>query len=172
MNGKCLDHLLTDEERNHFEQHGYLYVPNALSSEMVERLLNAVEKLYSDALVTGKAKPDIHWGMSNFIGVDDAFLDLVDMSTTLPKVWGILGWNIYLYHAHLHVKPPTPSDAQDGDGWLEWHQDSGRVNIEMETHPRPRLSLKVAYFLTDVSEPGHGNLLYTSRQPFLGCTTT
>ena len=68
-----------------------------------------------------------------------------------------LGWNIYLYHAHLHVKPPAPEDAQAGDGWLEWHQDSGRVNIEMETHPRPRLSLKVAYFLTDVSEPGRGN---------------
>ncbi len=157
MNGDCLAHLLTEEERNHFEEHGYLYVPNALSSDMVERLLSAVDAIYRDALATGKAKPGNHWGWSNFLGIDDMFLNLVDLPTTLPKVWGILGWNIYLYHAHMHVKPPTPSDAQDGDGWLEWHQDSGRVNIEMETHPRPRLSLKVAYFLTDVSEPGRGN---------------
>ena len=157
MNGDCLTHLLTEEERNHFEEHGYLYVPNALSSDMVERLLSAVDAIYRDALATGKAKPGNHWGWSNFLGIDDIFLNLVDLPTTLPKVWGILGWNIYLYHAHMHVKPPTPSDVQEGDGWLEWHQDSGRVNIEMETHPRPRLSLKVAYFLTDVSEPGRGN---------------
>ncbi len=157
MNGDCLAHLLTEEERNHFEEHGYLYVPNALSSDMVERLLSAVDAIYRDALATSKAKPGNHWGWSNFLGIDDIFLNLVDLPTTLPKVWGILGWNIYLYHAHMHVKPPTPSDVQEGDGWLEWHQDSGRVNIEMETHPRPRLSLKVAYFLTDVSEPGRGN---------------
>lgn len=157
MNGECLSHLLSQEERTHFEKQGYLYVPNALSTDMLEHLKNAVDKLHKDALATGKAKPDTHWGFSNFLGEDDAFLELVDHPTTLPKVWGILGWNIYLYHAHLHVKPPAPVEAQDGDGWLEWHQDSGRVNIEMETHPRPRLSLKVAYFLTDVSEPGRGN---------------
>ena len=157
MNGECLNHLLTEEERNHFQEQGYLYVPNALTSDMVNRLLNAVDKIHSNALSTGRAKPNNHWGFSNFLGEDDAFLELVDMPTTLPKVWGILGWNIYLYHAHMHVKPPAPAEAQDGDGWLEWHQDSGRVNIEMETHPRPRLSLKVAYFLTDVSEPGRGN---------------
>ena len=31
------------------------------------------------------------------------------------------------------------------------------MNAEMECHPRPRLSLKVAYFLSDTSEPGRGN---------------
>jgi ectoine hydroxylase-related dioxygenase (phytanoyl-CoA dioxygenase family) len=79
----------------------------------------------------------------------------VDEPRVLPKVWGILGWNIYLYHAHLIVTPPTglpPDDKTFG-----WHQDSGRVNVEMESHPRPRLSLKVAYFLSDVSVPGRGN---------------
>ena len=157
MNKKCLSHLITQEERSHFEKQGYLYVPNALSSDMIRHLTKAVDKIHSNALATGIAKPNRHWGFSNFLGKDDAFLDLVDHPTTLPKVWGILGWNIYLYHAHMHIKPPAKPDAQDGDGWLEWHQDSGRVNIEMETHPRPRLSLKVAYFLTDVSEPGCGN---------------
>ncbi len=157
MNKQCLSHLLTEEERNYFETQGYLYIPNALSSDKVEYLATAVDKLHKKALETGRAKPENHWGFSNFLGEDDAFLNLVDNPTTLPKVWGILGWNIYLYHAHMHVKPPAPPDAQAGDGWLEWHQDSGRVNIEMETHPRPRLSLKVAFFLTDVSEAGRGN---------------
>lgn len=154
---KYLAHLITEEERTFFEEQGYLYVPNALSTEIREGLINAVDTLYNKALASGRAKPDLHWGWSDFLGSDDALLNLVDLPTTLPKVWGILGWNIYLYHAHMHVKPPAAPDVEEGEGWLEWHQDSGRVNIELETDPRPRLSLKVAYFLTDVSEPGRGN---------------
>ncbi len=154
---KYLAHLITEEERTFFQEQGYLYVPNALSTEIREGLINAVDTLYNKALASGRAKPDLHWGWSDFLGSDDALLNLVDLPTTLPKVWGILGWNIYLYHAHMHVKPPAAPDVEEGEGWLEWHQDSGRVNIELETDPRPRLSLKVAYFLTDVSEPGRGN---------------
>lgn len=154
---KYLAHLITEEERTFFEEHGYLYVPNALSTEMREQLINAVDTLHNKALANGRATPGSHWGWSDFLGADDALLNLVDLPTTLPKVWGILGWNIYLYHAHMHVKPPAAPDTEAGEGWLEWHQDSGRVNIELETNPRPRLSLKVGYFLTDVSEPGRGN---------------
>ena len=157
MNQDCLSHCLTEEQHSHFEEQGYLVVPDALSADALERLTTAVDRLHSDAIKTEKAIPDKAWGYSNFLGEDDAFMDVLDLPTTLPKVWGILGWNIYLYHAHLHIKPPAP-DTPEGEGWLEWHQDSGRVNIEMmESHPRPRLSLKIAYFLSDVSEPGRGN---------------
>ncbi len=41
---------------------------------------------------------------------------------------------------------------------FEWHQDGGRQNREVETDPRPRMSVKLAYWLSDVSEPGRGNL--------------
>ncbi len=37
-------------------------------------------------------------------------------------------------------------------------RDSGRQNREIETTPQPRLSVKLAYWLSDVSEPGRGNL--------------
>ena len=63
--------------------------------------------------------------------------------------------NIHCYHCHLDVHPgaETPRDV-----WL-WHQDGGVVNRDLETSPRPRLSVKVAFFLTDVSIPGRGNLV-------------
>jgi len=74
-----------------------------------------------------------------------------------PKVWGILGWNIYLYHSHLDVTPPADAAALR---WrVAWHQDSMRVNDEIESRPRPRLSLKVGYYLTDTSEADRGNTL-------------
>ena len=74
-------------------------------------------------------------------------VELVDWPTTFPKLWGILGWNIYLYHSHIDV---TPAESTHHQNWhVAWHQDSMRVNDEIECHPRPRLSLKIGYYLTD-----------------------
>ena len=92
----------------------------------------------------------------DFIGRDREFMDLLDCPTTFPKVWNILGWNIQLYHSHLIWTPPLqPGDPDPG---YNWHKDSGRLNQELETDPQPRISLKVAYFLTDTSVPGRANL--------------
>jgi len=156
MDRECLSYCLTEEQHCHFKEQGFLIVPDALSREMVGRLTAAVDGLHENAIKAGKAAPGKAWGYANFLRDDDVFVELLDCPTTLPKVWGILGWNIFLYHAHLHIKPPA-TDGEPEQEWLEWHQDSARVNIDLETHPRPRLSLKVGYFLTDVSEPGRGN---------------
>jgi ectoine hydroxylase-related dioxygenase (phytanoyl-CoA dioxygenase family) len=120
----------------------------------VAALTQASDRLF-DAKLTQGHDPKTALFYPNFIPEDPLFADLVDNEQILPRVWGILGWNIYLYHAHLIVTPPSgqPRDNRT----FGWHQDSGRVNVEMESHPRPRLSLKVAYFLSDTSEPGRGN---------------
>lgn len=156
MDPACLKHCLTDEERRQFEETGLLTIENALSPDHVARLTAATDRIYARKLAEGQ---DPHKALfyPNFIPEDDLFLDLVDYEPVLPKVWGILGWNIYLYHCHLIVTPPLPPDTVLDNKTFGWHQDSGRVNVEMEFHPRPRLSLKVAYFLSDTSEPGRGN---------------
>ena len=71
---------------------------------------------------------------------------------------GILGWNIQLYHSHMTVSPPFPADERPKEVELHWHQDSDRLNFELETDPQPRVSLKVAYFLTDTRELGRAKL--------------
>ena len=71
----------------------------------------------------------------------------------LPLVLDLLGWNVYVYHSHLDVHPPAPAAEPR---WL-WHQDGGRQNVDVES-PRPRLSVKVAYFLTDTPTAAHGAL--------------
>src|SRR5207253_3111723 len=65
--------------------------------------------------------------------------------------------NIQLYHSHMTVTPVVPPEERPAKQRLGWHQDSGRLNQEMETEPRPRISLKVAFFLTDTREAGRGN---------------
>lgn len=160
MHPGCLEYSLTDDERRAFSETGLLMIEDALSPAHVAQLTERVDRIYERKLGEGH-DPHKSLFFPNFIPEDDLFLDLVDYPRIFPKVWGILGWNIYLYHCHLIVTPPLPPEAQEAalreNKTFGWHQDSGRVNVEIECHPRPRLSLKVAYFLSDASEPGRGN---------------
>jgi hypothetical protein len=80
---------------------------------------------------------------------------LIDHPATFPYVRSTLGWNIHVHHSHLDVHPPVRVDMPFR---FDWHQDGGRQSREIETTPRPRLSAKPAYWLSDVSEPRRGSL--------------
>jgi hypothetical protein len=155
MNSECLTHRLTTSEREFFNANGYLIVADALDAATVGRLTGAVDRIDTRER-TGDTRDKL-LSFTNIVHEDSAFVELLDCPTVFPKVWGILGWNIYLYHSHLDVTPPANEAALK---WrVAWHQDSMRVNDEIETSPRPRLSLKVAFYLTDVSQPDRGNTL-------------
>ena len=154
MNTDCLKYRLTDDERKTFDETGLLVIEDALTPAHVAALTEANDRIYQHHVAAGHDSTKALF-YPNFIPDDPLFVDLVDYERILPKVWGLLGWNIYLYHAHLIVTPPTGKALDDKT--FGWHQDSGRMNSEMESHPRPRLSLKVAYFLSDTSVAGRGN---------------
>jgi ectoine hydroxylase-related dioxygenase (phytanoyl-CoA dioxygenase family) len=156
MDPACLKSTLTADERRSFEDDGFLIVEDALDSSDLARLTAVVDRLDQRERAVGNENKLL--SITNVIHEDDAFVDLIDYPTVFPKVWGILGWNIYLYHSHMDVTPPADPDTATWQ--VAWHQDSMRVNDEIETHPRPRLSLKVGYFLTDCSEPGRGNTMH------------
>jgi ectoine hydroxylase len=157
MDTACLDYCLTNEERETFDQNGFLVVEDALPPEMLEKLTTAANRL--DAKHRAEKELDAHeWvHLRDFVGMDEVFLELLDWHRTFPKVWGILGWNIQLYLSHIDITPPPAPDAERAQKRLGWHQDSGRLNRDIETEPRPRISVKVAYFLSDTTEPGRGN---------------
>ena len=151
MDKSCLEHCLTDQERLTFERDGFLQVSNVLPVDLVRALETATD------CIELPSEPKESYVLLDFIGKDDVFLELLDWPLTFPKVLGILGWHIQLYHSHIVVTPPLSDENHHTTRRLGWHQDTGRLNIELEGNPRPRVSLKVAYFLTDTSEPDHGN---------------
>ena len=155
MSPNSLVHCLTSEERELFNANGYLVVENALDPATTERLCSVVDRV--DSRVRTEETRDKLLSIPNIVHEDQSLIDLLDCPATFPKVWGILGWNIYLYHSHIDVTPPADATALK---WrVAWHQDSMRVNDEIETSPRPRLSLKIGYYLTDASQPDRGNTL-------------
>ena len=125
-----------------------MIVPGALRPRELQRLEAAVDRVWEAEAGSAGA-----FHRFAFAGLDDAFLELVDHPGCLPLVSAVLGSNIYVYHCHLDVHPP---EGRAEPRW-RWHQDGGRQNVELES-PRPRLSVKVAYFLTDVPTAEHGAL--------------
>ncbi len=156
MHTDWLQHTLTDEEQTRFEEDGYFLVEDAIPQDIVERANVAVDRLIAEEKVRRNLSDSALFNYYDFVGQDPVFLELLDWPTTFPKVWDLLGWNIQLYHSHFIFTPPLgPDDKNPG---YNWHKDSGRLNQELETEPQPRISLKIAFFLTDTSVDGRANL--------------
>ena len=157
METSCLEHTLTTEERGQFEENGFFTVKDVLPLDLVADLTRAADRIDAEHTAHAGGLEHANRNHFDFIGKDPLFLELLDWAKTFPKVWDILGWHIQLYHSHFIVTPPIPSGQEPKRQRLGWHQDSGRLNMDLETEPRPRISLKVAYFLTDCSESHYGN---------------
>ena len=137
------------------ERDGYAVLPGAVDADTVAELAQAVDGVWQRRRIGPPRAGVAPLHLLAFLGEDDRFLQLVDRRPVLDVLVDALGDNIFLYHCHLDVHPPVTEPTRS---WM-WHQDGGIQNRDLETHPRPRLSLKVAYFLSDASEPDRGNFV-------------
>jgi len=148
---------ISDADRNTFLEQGFLLLRNVLTDEHRERLLDAVDRVYAQEGAAENLKSDGTLHLLGFLTRDELFGELLTHPTTFPYVWSLAGWNIYTHHNHLDVTPPA---AEKERPFWGWHQDGYRQNSDPEsidpTVPRPMLSLKVAYVLSDMSKTGRG----------------
>ena len=151
------EHLLDEEQCRTFRQQGYLVLPGVLGPDEVEDLVQACQELEQGARARGLEGPEFfdHGEIDTY----DAFFDLMDHPKTFPAVWSALGWNIRLYTWHITVNRRDPApESPDGLPIANWHFDGARMSIDPLVHPRPRLSVKIGFYLTDLTELGNGNL--------------
>ena len=155
MDNTWLKYCATEEQLTAFNDASYLIVEDAISPEMVDALEKVADRI--DAAERSKTGLAPHKLLSKFRTVieDDILLELLDNKKVFPLLWDILGWNIQLYISHLIMYPPEPPDTERVSKAAHWHQDGGRPIPEME-RPHPRLSLKVSYWLSDVTHRDNG----------------
>ncbi len=155
MDESWLDNCATEEQLKTFNDTGYLIVEDAISPEMTDALEKVADRI--DAEERAKTGLAPHKLLSKFRTVieDDILLELLDNKKVFPLLWDILGWNIQLYISHLIMYPPEPAGTPRVNKAAHWHQDGGRPIPEME-RPHPRLSLKVSYWLSNVTYRDNG----------------
>jgi ectoine hydroxylase len=146
---------MTAEQQARFDRDGYIIIRGALAPDEVAAARDALDQVYADAAKVGSLGPDGSMHLLSAVANCPEISGLTDHPATFPHVWSVLGWNIHIYHSHLDVHPPVRARIPFR---FDWHQDGGRQNREIETTPRPRLSVKLAYWLSDISAPGRGNL--------------
>lgn len=156
--------VLTPAERDDFFLHqGYLVIPDALPPDVVKRTRFAVDRLAAGGPPPGQVTVNI----ADILGRDDAFLDLIDCPRVFPKLWGLLGWNIWVQHSHLVVNLPVPTAtgtlAPDEPFLYRWHRDGGAINRDVSLDAP--LLVKVGFYLSDVSIHGGPTLMLEDADP-------
>jgi ectoine hydroxylase len=147
---------MTAGQRAAFERDGYLVLPGVLHEADVADHRRALDELHLEAARAGRLGDGNSLHLLGAVAHCPQLLPLVDHPQVFGLVWSLLGWNLHIYHSHVDVHPGV--DAGRVPYRFLWHQDGGRQNRELESDPRPRLSVKVVYWLSDLTAPGRGNL--------------
>ncbi len=137
---------LTDLDRFIFESWGYFVIRDVLSADEVTECLEASERVH--------AADELDFSQLVRSYESEVSLErLMDHPAVLPKIRGLLGEKFLLNGGwNTRQRPGRP-------GVGRWHQDgSVAYNFKDLGHPIPLIQLRVAFLLTDQSQPGLGNL--------------
>lgn len=151
------------EQRQAFDEDGFLVVRNVLDSETVGRLIEAGDRLAAPFLNKAEVlnKPwhndlDLRPGLLK----EDAFYNLIYNSSTIPLVVQLLSPNIHLLSTDLiYKKPESPDLPPFRRGW---HRDL-RIPRDLGHQGLPRVGIKVCYCLTDFHGSDSGLTLMARR---------
>jgi len=151
---------LSDEQRRQFRDEGYLIVRNALNEDSISPLIEAGDRIIAtDERFNRYQTSEYYDGFRNCIVMDDAFIPLLTNTVTLPLVIQLLGSNLQLSTSHLIYRHPDPPGTPDSVRRPGWHRDGGRTQRDLGEDNYPRLGLKCAFYLTDLSQPRSGATL-------------
>lgn len=152
---------MTPAEQFFFDNNGYLVLANLLTQEHVARLLATLQRVVARRREWQEQRI-AHTGMTHVRGdntrsfyiLDDdpLLLELVDWPAIWPYVTGLLN-----ARPHHHASDAIVEYGPKGRG-MGWHRDGHDDAYRRLGPPIPLLQLKVGYYLTDMTEPGRGNL--------------
>lgn len=151
-------------ERFFFDNNGYLVLEEFLAADHVNALLQALRRV-----MTRRRKMQeqgiSHTGMTKLMGKDSArifyildddplFLEMLDWPAIWPYVTGLLN-----ARPHHHASDAILEAGSDLIGRaMGWHIDGIDDGFKNLGPHIPLLQLKIGYYLSDMTQPGHGNL--------------
>lgn len=156
LDRSCLPHL-TAPQRADFELTGFLVLPGVLNATEIAHWTAVVDRLDRIERTAKHAGPLGFVEVRNAIAKDHELKDLITHPEVFPLIADFMGPDIQIITTHSMVRgtarPGTAADFKASP----WHKDGG-AQIPAVNGMCPWLYTKVGFFLTDLSEPGRGNL--------------
>lgn len=154
---------LTTEQRQSFDDDGFLIVRDVLDKQTVAQLIEAGDRRARAFL----NKPELlekeehnHLDLRPGLLKEKAFVSLVTHSRTVPLVVQLLSPNIQLHSLTLiYKRPVNPEGAPFRRGW---HRDI-RIPKDLGHRDLPRVGIKICYCLTDFHAPDSGMTLFARK---------
>lgn len=154
---------LTTEQRQSFDDDGFLVVRDVLDKQTVEQLIEAGDRRARAFL----NKPELlekeehnHLDLRPGLLKEKAIFSLLTHSPTVPLVVQLLSPNIQLHSLTLiYKRPVNPEGTPFRRGW---HRDI-RIPKDLGHRDLPRVGIKICYCLTDFHEPNSGMTLFARK---------
>jgi Phytanoyl-CoA dioxygenase (PhyH) len=147
---------LKPEQRQSFDQDGFLVVRDAVDPQTLNRLIEAGDRLAESFLNKPKVqnRPEYnHLDLRPGLLREPALFSLVTHPTTVPLVVQLLSPNIHLHStALIYKRPESPDTPSFRRGW---HRDI-RIPRDLGHETLPRVGIKICYCLTDFHQSDCG----------------
>jgi len=150
---------LKPEQRQSFNEDGFLVVRDALDPHTLNRLIQAGDRLAESFLNKPKVsnRPEYnHLDLRPGLLREQALFSLVTHPSTVPLVVQLLSPNIHLHStALIYKRPESPDTPSFRRGW---HRDI-RIPRDLGHETLPRVGIKICYCLTDFHQSNCGMTL-------------
>jgi ectoine hydroxylase-related dioxygenase (phytanoyl-CoA dioxygenase family) len=135
-----------------FDRDGYAIIRDAYEPGLRAACLAAARALLDSDLTTGRDRGgDGKDGFRGCLALDETFLPLLANPRTLPALTTLLSPNLHLLSAHLIALPSgTPRTIRTPER-PGWHRDMYGVTDDLGPAHTPRMAIKVAHYLTDLT---------------------
>lgn len=143
-----------------FDRDGFAVIPQAIPSELVDRLITAGDKWVASDYQPMRQVSEGTDGFRNCVALDDAFMELLAWPKVLPYLVRLLGPDIKLLTSHLIYREPAPAGTPKTKRHPGWHRDFAKAKRSLGDARMPRLDLKVAYALNDLPTESCGGTMF------------
>jgi len=154
---------MTDPQRiDDFERDGFVVIPNALSADLVARLVNAGDRAVASDRTEMRQRMNGGEtdGFRNAVALDDVFLEALAPPAVMPYLVRLLGPDIKLLTSHLIYRNRAAVGTPATHRSPGWHRDFAKAQRSLGHDRIQRLDIKAAYALTDIPGPGYGGTLF------------
>ncbi|MFE4054920.1 phytanoyl-CoA dioxygenase family protein [Streptomyces sp. NPDC059096] len=138
-----------------YERDGFVVLRGVITREWREQAAAAAMRLLAGDRTLGRDRSaDGKDGFRGIVAMDDAFLPLVTNPKVLPTLVALLSANLHLMSSNLIYMPSIPPGGTRTIRVPErhgWHRDMSSAARDLGTDLVPRMAIKAAYFLSDLT---------------------